>query len=1167
MPQDKDSAPRLVIDLNSILTGSLLGGKDHDALHQIVEGKVVSINSARYGVDKFFARFVEVLKEFNTAPRDVIGVWDGKNAKAYRQGFLPQYKASTRSGPEYEQINIARTIVSQMLHDMGAHTVLCDACEADDVIAFLVQRMRTRKNIVVTGDGDLMVLVDDNTHVWRQGKLDENPYGPFPHKHITVYKALVGDTSDKIPGATRFGDAAFLKMVRTFGLDGLDLMADILAKGNVQSLAEDVGDLPELQRIIDSADQVVNSWRAAKVYPDRVDTLNRPLQWRAGMVKQWHDLPEEGRVEDLKPYYGTCTLIHAGNYSAVAEKMRPALATSPIVALDIETSVPEESLAWLEQTRSRGSKGVSVDVLGSTLTGMSLSFGSNLQHTVYITVDHRETDTVKNCTSEQARALVEMIPHDTAICAWNRSFELQVLRNEWGEAWKDNGWAGFLPNCIDGLVEASYVNENEPLGLKHRSKIVLGYAQDTYEQTTTLEGKPGTLPLGGQRKRTFMKEVVPARKEWMTNAGGEVEEFEVEPAVYEEWEARQYQMNELTAEHVFAYGCDDTIVTGALHTFQRTIMEMERTWETFMEVELLPEYATSLATMQGVPIDLGKLSKMENEDKETLRAADAVLEQYLIDKGWDGTVLPVYTDLDPASVKEAVNLALGPVGTDDDGSEILFTSRKRKPEAIALDIETAYPESEDAQILAQAVARGQVEVVNSVVARRFTGRPKFNPGSPKQVQKFLYETVGAQVRVFNKLTDGQRLNDEFRTAFYAKRDFDEGKLRREPTEYERSVWMSKASTDDAAIEMALHKDNLPEREQEVLRAFLKIKELRTRFSLFYASWSTLPHWTDGRLHPEFNQCRAVTRRHSSNSPNVQQATAHGEGAKIREALIAPKDWIHWSLDLSSQELLHQAYHSQDENMLSCFDLAAPRDIHSLVAVQAAPFLWGEEITYEQFQAMRKSDDEAVASRAADLRLMAKRVVFGSAYGMAAPKLAIMLMTDEETAQKFLDAKEAAFPKLAPWKARVEAEAAETGVAFTPLGVPRHLRDALLSPNSWVRSKAARQASNFVIQSGSGEQLRLALASVWRSGVLSGKYRAQLIGPIHDELAGMVHRDDAIPVLRAVHEAMTQKYADIDVPIRSSLAIGLTFATPVEIGTSFTDEQIKEAVDALFAEAA
>ena len=144
MQSDKDNAPRLIIDLNSILNGALLGGKDPDALTTIVEGKVVSVNSARYGVGKFFARFVEVLREFNAAPRNVVGVWDGKNAKAFRQGMLPAYKASTRSGPEYEQLNAAREIVSQMMHDMGAHTVVCDGCEADDTIAYLVQRMRTR---------------------------------------------------------------------------------------------------------------------------------------------------------------------------------------------------------------------------------------------------------------------------------------------------------------------------------------------------------------------------------------------------------------------------------------------------------------------------------------------------------------------------------------------------------------------------------------------------------------------------------------------------------------------------------------------------------------------------------------------------------------------------------------------------------------------------------------------------------------------------------------------------------------------------------------------------------------------------------------------------------------------------------------------------------------
>lgn len=1163
MPQDKDSAPRLVIDLNSILTGSLLGGKDPDALHQIVEGKVVSINSARYGVDKFFARFVEVLKEFNTAPRDVIGVWDGKNAKAYRQGFLPQYKASTRSGPEYEQINIARTIVSQMLHDMGAHTVLCDACEADDVIAFLVQRMRTRKNIVVTGDGDLMVLVDDNTHVWRQGKLDENPYGPFPHKHITVYKALVGDTSDKIPGATRFGDAAFLKMVRTFGLDGLDLMADILAKGNVQYLAEDVGELPELQRIIDSADQVVNSWRAAKIYPDRVDTLNRPLQWRAGMVKQWHDLPEEGRVEDLKPYYGTCTLIHAGNYSAVAEKMRPALATSPIVALDIETSVPEESLAWLEQTRSRGGDGVAVDVLGSTLTGMSLTFGSNLQHTIYITVDHRETDTVKNCTSEQARALVEMIPAETHIVIQNRQFEFCVLHHEWGAAWKDNGWSGFVPNALDTKVEASYVDENFSSGLKQRSKVHLGYAQGTYEQTTTLEGKPGTLPPGGQRKRTFMKEVVPARKEWTTNAGGEVEEFEVEPAVYEEWEARQYQMNELTAEHVFAYGCDDTICTASLHTWYRIVMESEHTWGVYLEIEQMPEYLTSLAFLQGIEVDLPLLSKMEKEDRAELAKHEAVLDAFLIEKGWDGTVCPEYTEITPAAVKEAVNLLLGaPAGEEE------FTSRKRKLDALALEIETQYPDNELASLLAGVVKSGDAAALTREVAARFTGKPRVNFNSPKQMQRLLYDTLGMQVRVMNKLTDKQRADEDFRKAFYAKRDYDDGKLGREPTELERSVWMSKASTDDDAVEVALYRDNLSERQQEVLRAFLKIKELTTRINMFYNAYAVIPHWTDGKVHSTFNQCQAATRRWSSSGPNLQQLPSRGEGVKFRDLFPAPKDWVYVSLDWSGQELRLMADFSQDANMLSCYIGDNKKDIHSLVAVSSAPFIWGESVTYDEFAAMRKSETAEAAERAASLRTKAKTVNFATQYGAQAPKVSIQLKSTEEEAQKFIDAKEATFPGINRWKDEVENAAADTGLAYTKMGARRHLRETVRSPNSWDRSRGARQASNFCIQGSGSEMAKQALTSMWESGLFTHSgLRARFVAPVHDEVVFLCHRDDVVEVVRKAHAFMVAPYADMGVPLESSLAIGRTFKAETELGETFTEEQIKEAVDALFAQEA
>ena len=193
--------------------------------------------------------------------------------------------------------------------------------------------------------------------------------------------------------------------------------------------------------------------------------------------------------------------------------------------------------------------------------------------------------------------------------------------------------------------------------------------------------------------------------------------------------------------------------------------------------------------------------------------------------------------------------------------------------------------------------------MNEVVARKLLG--------PAEVQCWVSEagfnascmTLLAQRWVFNKLTDGQRNDQEFRDAFYAKRDFDNGTLGRSRRIYERSVLDDEGQYRRCGGGVRLVSGQPSGGGERTLRAFLKLKELRTGFSLFYASWLTYPHWTDGRLHPEFHQCRAVTRRHSSSAPTCR-ATAHGEGAKIREALVAPDEWIHWSLDLSSQELLH-----------------------------------------------------------------------------------------------------------------------------------------------------------------------------------------------------------------------------------------------------------------------
>lgn len=1110
MQTDKDNAPRLIVDLNSILNGALLGGEDPDALTTIVEGKVISVNSARYGVDKFFARFVEVLREFNAAPRNVIGVWDGKNAKAFRQGMLPAYKASTRTGPEYEQLNAAREIVSQMLHDMGAHTVVCDGCEADDTIAYLVQSMRTRKNIVITGDGDLMVLVDHNTHVFRQGKLDENPYGPFPHKYITVYKALVGDTSDKIPGAKGFGDAAFVKLVAAFGIDGLEAMDDILRRGAIKSLEEDVADLPVLKKIIDNEAEVMNSWRAARIYPDRVNTLRRPLQWRAGMVKQWHSLGEDDRVAALKGYYGTCTLVHAGNYEQVMAKLPAAFAASPFVSLDIETHTPEAGLDWLEQTKTKGS-GVMVDVLGSELTGMSVSFGSNSQYTLYITVAHKEEPDTRNITSEQCRKLVEMIPADTNIVTWNSQFELVVLANEWGKAWADNGWDGMLPNCWDAMMGASHVDENKRLGLKGRSEEFLGYQQETYDEVVTIDDV-------------------------------------------------KHQMNQLTAKHVFSYGADDAIVTAALHTWQRIIMEMEGSWWAFTELEQKCAYMTARATINGVDISVPLLKQFEKEDQNTIAEAEKVIFAFLVGKGWDGTVCPQYDEVTPAVAKEVVNIVLGPPAGEEE-----FTTRKRKLEAIAADVRAAY-DSVKAGLIASAIEQANVGFLNRQVEKCFDGKPKLNFGSPKQLKAFLYGAIGMKPRQLVKMTDGQRADKEFAQAFYAHKDYIEGRLGRDPTEAEKEVWWSKASTDDGAIEVALKFDELGDTEKEVLSAYIKLKQARTRCSLYYTPYIPLLHWKDGKLHPKYRQNQAVTRRWSSTEPSIQVLGNKGDGLKIRKMFKTKhKDYVYISADASGQELRSAADYSRDPAFLACYIGEKLVDVHTLVAEAASGMLWDRPFTYDEITAMRKGEDEEIAHKADDLRGKAKITNFLSLYQGGADALASQIHVSKEDAQSLIDAQLQAFPVLAEWKMEQGRLAEEQGFVTDRSGGVRHLREAILSPNRWEGNKAIRQAGNFPIQSGGQASMKYSMNQMWDDKLFTGDLRCDFVACIHDEIVVQVHREDALAAAKLLHSAMERMFPGTIVPAVSSIAIGRDMAMTTSIGETIDDEKFVEAVEALFQE--
>ena len=1167
---------RLILDGNAVLNQALLRGIDHDQ-GRIVEheGKQVQVNSADYGINGFFDKYAGLLSHFEKAPRETIVVWDGAGAKALRRTFLPTYKAGRDKAPEVSaELNKARDAVTDMLLKLGAHVVSQHGVEGDDVIAYLCKHLRTRRNVVATVDGDLSRLVDDNTDIWCGGELNKNPYGPFPHKYITLYKALVGDTSDKIPGAKGFGDVAFIKLVAMFGFEGLDEMERMIVNGKLHEIKESVADLPVLQKVLDAKDMVATSWRVASFMLDSVNRLSRPLDWKVGMVAQWDALDDTQRVHGLRKFYGTKTLVTAANYAAVYKRLAAArFEDSPFVGLDIETSSSEESDEWIERlnTISEKTRGDKIDVLGHELTGMSLTFGFNTQHTIYMSVDHAETE---NITVDQCREMVELIPQSKNIIIQNRNFEFSVLYRTWGEKWMNNGWHGFIPNALDTKIGASYVDENLPKGLKFRSKHHLGYDQETYEQVTTRSGPVGTM-TGGAVKKTYRKEVTPAVTEEVTDPEtGEITIVEKEPAVWADFEDRQYKMRELPARLVFDYGCDDTITATALHTHYQLIMELENTWQVYLDVETLPEYLTTLAFVQGFRVSLEALKGMEKKDDAAYDKAWDTFRTFLLKQGWSGTVCPVFTELTPATVKEAASILI-------DTDEVQFSTKKRKLNAMAEDLREQFPDNDMATVLAQVVETGDVGVLNGLVKSNFTGEPKINFGSPKQMQDLLFNHLGVQPRLLNRMTAREKeSNPDMLTAFKKRRAAKElgldlfnltepvtvGRRTVSPlTDLERVALIAKATTDDDAILHSLAKDNLTDEAREILKCLQTIKTIQTRRNLFYRTYKVIPHWRDGRIHPSLNQAEAVTRRYSSSNPNVQQMPKRGEGKEFRTIMLPHHPGaVIGSLDFSGQELRLMGEQSGDENLTACYVGDNLKDVHSLTAVAASIYLWDAPIEYDAFIAMLDSKNPAEKAKAEDLRGSAKTVNFATQYDAQAENLSVQLMVDEETAQKFIDAKAAAFPKIDPWKDKVRADAEETGYVTTMLGARRHLRTALLSENRAEAAKAGRQGPNFKIQGSGAEMSKLSMASMWRRGIFTGRYDAQFIAPIHDEVVFSAGRDCALEVTREVHECMTQPYADMKIPIVSSISLGPNFGDQIKCGDYVNEAAINDALEKVFA---
>ena len=151
--------------------------------------------------------------------------------KTFRDSMAADYKAHRK--PQPDELTLQLPKLKEILAALDIPVYEKAGYEADDLLGIISHKTpKDVLNMIVTGDMDLLQLVDNRTHVYRFkigfseiqifdiDKMAE-VYRLHPTQWVD-YKAIRGDTSDNIPGVPGIGEKGGLELVQVFGsLDGV----------------------------------------------------------------------------------------------------------------------------------------------------------------------------------------------------------------------------------------------------------------------------------------------------------------------------------------------------------------------------------------------------------------------------------------------------------------------------------------------------------------------------------------------------------------------------------------------------------------------------------------------------------------------------------------------------------------------------------------------------------------------------------------------------------------------------------------------------------------------------------------------------------------------------------------------------------------------------------
>ena len=203
----------LVVDGNSIINRAYYGMRP-------LTTKSGKTTHAVYGMINIISRQLSALKP------DYVAVAFDLKAPTFRHKMYEGYKAGRHATPDdlIEQFPYAK----ECLRLMGIHVLELEGYEADDIQGTVAKMAHTQPDTeayILSGDRDLLQLIDDKVTVLLATNSDtklmnteafKEEYGIDPSLFVNM-KALMGDSSDNIPGVAGVGKKTAQTLIESFG--------------------------------------------------------------------------------------------------------------------------------------------------------------------------------------------------------------------------------------------------------------------------------------------------------------------------------------------------------------------------------------------------------------------------------------------------------------------------------------------------------------------------------------------------------------------------------------------------------------------------------------------------------------------------------------------------------------------------------------------------------------------------------------------------------------------------------------------------------------------------------------------------------------------------------------------------------------------------------------